>query len=57
MEKLDINTLNLLGKSFLEWGKSFKNLVEIFTPGGGNPLETPQGFPFSVEALQGGSPF
>ena len=30
MEKLDIFTLDLLGKSFLEWGKSFKNLVEIF---------------------------
>ena len=32
MEKCDIFTLDLLGKSFLEWGKSFKNLVEIFTP-------------------------
>ena len=32
MEKLDIFTLDLLGKSFLEWGKSFKKLVEIFTP-------------------------
>ena len=32
MEKLDIFTLDLLGKSFLEWGKSFENQVEIFTP-------------------------
>ena len=34
MEKLDIFTLDLLGKSFLEWGKSFENQVEIFTPAG-----------------------
>ena len=33
MGKLDIFTLDLLRKSFLEWGKSFENQIEIFTPG------------------------